>query len=170
MKGSLEIFDTYLGNNVTVGAMLQQDMTGFTSGKMGLLVDEFVNEPLTEFMRLLFADVRSDMAHTFPPSSYRKKARFLCKAAQAKLVISIQYYPIGYDETQCNYECSDHAAASKAGYPAAAVFESALEHADMHFVNVHGDVDTVANINFDHMRDHAMLAIAFIMGLGWVNF
>jgi leucyl aminopeptidase len=57
LKGSLDVFNEYVKDNETVLAMLQQDMTGFGVEPMGLIVDDFVNAPLTNYMRKIIDTV-----------------------------------------------------------------------------------------------------------------
>ena len=97
LLGSQAIFSSYEKEGRDVKAMLQQDMTGYTTGTreagepecVGVITD-YVDPGLTDFIK--------------------------------KVVDS--YCTIPYIETKCGYACSDHASASKAGYPSAFVIES----------------------------------------------
>lgn len=76
--------------------------------------------------------------------------------------IVVEYCTIPYVETKCGYACSDHASASKAGYPSAFVIESAFEDSDKH---IHNTDDLIKYLSFDHMLQHARLTLAFAVCL-----
>ena len=61
---------------------------------------------------------------------------------------------------QCGYACSDHASWTRAGFPAAAAFESTFEAMNH---NIHTEDDTMANSggSADHSVAFAKLAVAF---------
>ncbi|KAK6825271.1 NAP family protein [Apiospora arundinis] len=68
------------------------------------------------------------------------------------------YCDIPYVETKCGYACSDHASASRAGYPSAFVIESAFEDTSK---LIHTDRDTMDTVNFDHVLQHAKMTVGF---------
>ena len=70
-------------------------------------------------------------------------------------------------DTRCGYACSDHASASKAGYPSAFVIESAFEYSDNH---IHTIDDKIEYLSFDHMLQHARLTLAFAYELAFADF
>lgn len=78
-----------------------------------------------------------------------------------------QYCSIPYVETKCGYACSDHASASKAGYPSAFVIESAFEYSDNH---IHSTEDLIKYLSFDHMLQHARMTLAFGYELAFTDF
>jgi len=78
-----------------------------------------------------------------------------------------EYCAIPFVETRCGYACSDHASASKAGYPAAFVIESAFEYSDSH---IHSIDDSISYLSFDHMLQHARMTLAFTYELAFTNF
>lgn len=67
-------------------------------------------------------------------------------------------------DTQCGYACSDHASATRAGFPSAFVFEG-----EMHGVNdnpyVHSAKDTVETVDFGHVMEHARMVVGFVVEL-----
>lgn len=79
----------------------------------------------------------------------------------------MQYCDIPYVETECGYACSDHASASKAGYPSAFVIESAFEYSDNH---IHSTEDLIKYLSFDHMLQHARMTLAFGYELAFTDF
>ena len=83
------------------------------------------------------------------------------------LTCDYQYCDIPYVETKCGYACSDHASASKAGYPSAFVIESAFEYSDNH---IHSTDDKIEYLSFDHMLQHARLTLAFVYELAHADF
>lgn len=56
-----------------------------------------------------------------------------------------QYCSIPYVLTKCGYACSDHASASKAGYPSAFVIESDFKYSDN---KIHTSQDRLEFLNF----------------------
>ncbi|KAK6521956.1 Leucine aminopeptidase 1 [Arthrobotrys megalospora] len=136
LLGSQAIFTHYKSKGYQVGAMLQQDMTGFVkktldagqAESVGVITD-FVDPGLTAFI---------------------------------KQVITT-YCDIPYVETKCGYACSDHASASKAGYQSAFVIESAFENSDD---KIHSTEDKIEYLSFDHMLQHAKLTLALALELG----
>ncbi|KAH6645901.1 hypothetical protein BKA67DRAFT_525991 [Truncatella angustata] len=77
------------------------------------------------------------------------------------------YSDIPYVDTKCGYACSDHASASKAGYPSAMVFESAFED---HLQSIHTAQDTMDKVNFDHVLQHARITTGAAVELGFAAF
>jgi leucyl aminopeptidase len=79
---------------------------------------------------------------------------------------SAQYCDIPYVETKCGYACSDHASASKAGYPSAFVIESDFQYSDN---KIHTSDDTIQYLNFDHMLQHAKLTLGLAYELAYAK-
>lgn len=69
-------------------------------------------------------------------------------------------------ETKCGYACSDHASASKAGYPSAFVIESEFKDSDQH---IHTSDDLIKYLDFDHMLQHARMTLAFVYELAFAK-
>jgi leucyl aminopeptidase len=139
LLGSIDIFNTYAAGNREVVAMLNQDMTGYTTGytsqnmkpKFGVMTD-FTDASLTSFVkRVIKAYTKTDSA-----------------------------------DTESGYACSDHASATRAGYPSAYVFESEYEYQNPYY---HTEYDTLAHVNYTHMVKHAKLVIGFVMELAFVE-
>ncbi|KAF2259425.1 Zn-dependent exopeptidase [Lojkania enalia] len=82
-----------------------------------------------------------------------------------KIVID-EYCDIPYVETKCGYACSDHASASKAGYPSSFVIEASMENISG---SIHTDRDTISTVNFDHMIQHAKMTTGFGYELAWTT-
>ncbi|KAK6353256.1 Leucine aminopeptidase 1 [Orbilia brochopaga] len=139
LLGSQAIFTEYSKLGYKVGAMLQQDMTGYVkktldAGKpesVGVITD-YVDPGLTAFI---------------------------------KEVITT-YCDIPYVETKCGYACSDHASASKAGYQSAFVIESAFDDSDD---KIHTTEDRIEYLSFDHMLQHAKMTLALALELGMAD-
>ncbi|KAK9245037.1 hypothetical protein V1506DRAFT_539328 [Lipomyces tetrasporus] len=139
LLGSQAIFTEYAKRQINVGAMLQQDMTGFVKKTLdnGLpeslgVITDFVHAELTEFI---------------------------------KKVIS-SYSSIPYVETECGYACSDHASAAKVGYPSAFVIESTFKNSNPF---IHSTRDSIDRLSFEHMAEHAKLTLGFVYELGFAD-
>jgi leucyl aminopeptidase len=68
--------------------------------------------------------------------------------------------------TKCGYACSDHASATKAGYPSAFVIESDFKYRDK---KIHTTEDKLEYLSFEHMLQHARLTLAFVFELAWAK-
>ncbi|CAL3971517.1 hypothetical protein PZA11_007969 [Diplocarpon coronariae] len=139
LLGSQAIFTEYERTGRDVKAMLQQDMTGYVQGTLDQGKEESVGV-ITDFV---------DGALT----------EFI------KTVVT-EYCTIPYVETKCGYACSDHASASKAGYPSAFVIESAFSDSDK---RIHTSDDTIAYLSFDHMLQHARLTLGLVYELAFAD-
>lgn len=69
-------------------------------------------------------------------------------------------------ETKCGYACSDHASASKAGYPSAFVIESEFSASDQ---KIHTTEDLIKYLSFDHMLQHARLTLGLAYELAFAQ-
>ncbi|KAH7083182.1 hypothetical protein BKA63DRAFT_403780 [Paraphoma chrysanthemicola] len=76
------------------------------------------------------------------------------------------YCAIPYVETKCGYACSDHASASKAGYPSAFVIESAMENTSGF---IHTAQDTISTVSFTHMLEHAKMTVGAAYELAFAS-
>lgn len=140
LLGSQAIFSSYEKEGRVVKAMLQQDMTGYVQGTLDAGKPESVGV-ITDFV---------DPGLT----------EFIKKVIE-------EYCDIPWIETKCGYACSDHASASKAGYPSAFVIESSFPDSDKH---IHGTDDLIKYLSFDHMLQHAKMTLALVYELGNTDF
>jgi len=136
LLGSQAIFRSYEQEGRDVRAMLQQDMTGFVQKTLDAGQPEAVGV-ITDYV---------DEGLT----------EFIKK-------VITEYCDIGYVLTECGYACSDHASASKAGYPSAFVIESSFKNSDDH---IHTTEDKIQYLSFDHMLQHAKMTLALALELG----
>jgi leucyl aminopeptidase len=139
LLGSQAIFSAYEKEGRDVRAMLQQDMTGFVQRTLDAGLPEAVGV-ITDYV---------DPGLT----------EFIKKVITA-------YCDIPFVETKCGYACSDHASASKAGYPSAFVIESEFRFSDNH---IHSTEDLIKYLSFDHMLQHAKLTLGLVYELGWAK-
>jgi len=140
LLGSQAIFSAYERQGRDVKAMLQQDMTGYVTKTLD------AGKPESVGVIVDFVDPNL--------------TQFI------KTVIT-EYCDLPYVETKCGYACSDHASASKAGYPSAFVIESAFEYSDNH---IHSTDDQIKYLSFDHMLQHARMTLAFGYELAFTDF
>ncbi|KFX89874.1 hypothetical protein O988_08446 [Pseudogymnoascus sp. VKM F-3808] len=139
LLGSQAIFSSYEKEGRDVRAMLQQDMTGYVQKTLDAGEPESVGV-ITDFV---------DPALT----------EFI------KTVVT-EYCDIPYVETKCGYACSDHASASKAGYPSAFVIESDFKYSDD---KIHTQDDKIEYLSFDHMLQHARLTLGLVYELAFAD-
>lgn len=135
LLGSQAIFQSYERDGRDVKAMLQQDMTGYVQRTIE------AGKPESVGVIVDYVD--------------KKLTDFIKK-------IITEYCTIPFVETKCGYACSDHASASKAGYPSAFVIESSFEDSDDH---IHSTDDKIKYLSFDHMLQHARMTLAFAVGI-----
>ncbi|KAI9774554.1 MAG: Leucine aminopeptidase 1 [Geoglossum simile] len=140
LLGSQAIFSEYEKTGRDVKAMLQQDMTGFVKKTLDAGQPESVGV-ITDFV---------------DPSL----TEFI------KQVVT-EYCDIPYVLTKCGYACSDHASASKAGYPSAFVIESDFQYSDD---KIHTTEDKLEFLSFDHMLQHAKLTLGLVYELAFAKF
>ncbi|KAF2725966.1 leucine aminopeptidase/pepditase M28/metalloprotease [Polychaeton citri CBS 116435] len=140
LLGSQAIFSAYEREGRDVKAMLQQDMTGYTHATIEAGEPESVGV-ITDYV---------DPGLT----------TFIKKVVE-------EYCDIPYIETKCGYACSDHASASKAGYPSAFVIESDFKYSDK---KIHTTEDKIEFLDFKHMLQHAKLTLGLVYELAFAKF
>ncbi|KAK5686269.1 Leucine aminopeptidase 1 [Elasticomyces elasticus] len=140
LLGSQAIFSAYEKEGRDVKAMLQQDMTGYTHATIEAGEPESVGV-ITDFVSPALTDF-------------------------IKLIVDT-YCEIPYVETKCGYACSDHASASKAGYPSAFVIESDFKYSDK---KIHTTEDKMEFLDFDHMLQHGRLTLGLAYELAFAKF
>ncbi|OAL38286.1 hypothetical protein AYO20_02345 [Fonsecaea nubica] len=131
LLGSQAIFKSYSEEGRDIKAMIQQDMTGYIEQTLAHGKPESVGV-ITDFV---------DPA--------------LTKFVEGIITV---YCDIPYTLTKCGYACSDHASASKYGYPSAFVIESDFEYSDK---KIHTTDDLIKYLSFDHMLQHAKMTLGF---------
>ncbi|KAF2672813.1 Zn-dependent exopeptidase [Microthyrium microscopicum] len=139
LLGSQAIFQSYQKAGRDVRAMLQQDMTGFIKRTIAAGKKEALGV-ITDF-------VDPDLT------------TFIQK-------VITEYCDIPYVLTKCGYACSDHASASKAGYPSAFVIEGEM---DLTHDGIHTDKDTIDLVDFGHMLQHAKLTLGLAYELAFAD-
>jgi leucyl aminopeptidase len=140
LLGSQAVWEEYASTSRKVKAMLQQDMTGYVSATIAAGEPESVGV-ITDFV---------DPALT----------EFI------KTIID-EYCDVPYVLTKCGYACSDHASASKYGYPSSFVIESDFKYSDK---KIHTSEDKLEYLSFSHMKQHATMSLAFAYELGNAKF
>ncbi|CAK7211308.1 Leucine aminopeptidase 1 [Sporothrix bragantina] len=140
LLGSQAIFSAYEKAGNDVRAMLQQDMTGYVQGTLDAGQVESVGV-IVDYVDPALTD-------------------FIKK-------VIVAYCDIPFIETKCGYACSDHASASKAGYPSAFVIESSFDLSDKH---IHSTDDLIKYLSFDHMLQHARMTLGFVYELAFADF
>jgi len=132
LLGSQAIFKSYYDEGRDIKAMLQQDMTGYVAQTIANGKPESVGV-ITDFVNPALTEFVKGIITT--------------------------YCDIPYTLTKCGYACSDHASASKYGYPSAFVIESDFEYSDK---KIHTSDDTIKYLSFDHMLQHAKMTLGFV--------
>ncbi|GAB7363687.1 hypothetical protein MBLNU230_g4255t1 [Neophaeotheca triangularis] len=140
LLGSNAIFEAYEQEGRDIKAMLQQDMTGYTHGTLAAGEQESVG-------------VIQDYVDAGLTAFIEKVVDTYCT--------------IPFVRTKCGYACSDHASASKAGYPSAFVIESDFKYSDK---KIHTTDDKLEYLDFNHMLQHARLTLGLAYELAFANF
>ncbi|EAS33494.2 leucine aminopeptidase 2 [Coccidioides immitis RS] len=139
LLGSQDIFRRYRSEGRAVKAMLNQDMTGFTRRRE--------SAGLPEAFGVITDNVDAGLSE-------------FCR-----LVIR-GYTDITFVNSSCGYACSDHASATRNGYPSAFIFEADQPHSNP---SIHTTNDVIGNVNFDHVEQHGKLVIGFVYELAFTN-
>lgn len=139
LLGSQAIFQNYKSAGRNVAAMLNQDMTGYTQG--------YKSAGLTPKFGVITDNVNAALT-TF-----------------VRRVIST-YTSVAAADDRCGYACSDHASATRSGYPSAMVFESEMDYENPY---IHTSSDTISRVDFSHMLEHAKLVVGFVVELAGVT-
>ncbi|TKA31366.1 Leucine aminopeptidase 1 [Salinomyces thailandicus] len=140
LLGSQAIFQSYESEGRDVKAMLQQDMTGYTHATLEAGEPESVGV-ITDYVDPGLTSFIKEVVST--------------------------YCTIPFIETKCGYACSDHASASKAGYPSAFVIESDFKYSDK---KIHTTEDKMEYLDFNHMLQHARLTLGLAYELAFAKF
>ncbi|PHH80376.1 hypothetical protein CDD80_1821 [Ophiocordyceps camponoti-rufipedis] len=141
LNGSDAIFSVFRENKVDVKAMLQQDMTGYIKGTRDAGEKESIAVNTDRFV---------DAGLT----------KFVKTAIE-------EYCTIPWVEMQCNYSCSDHSSATKYGYPSAFAIEAPFNLTNPY---IHTSKDVIKHLSFDHMLQHARMALGFAYELAFHDF
>ncbi|KKY26254.1 putative leucyl aminopeptidase [Phaeomoniella chlamydospora] len=139
LLGSQAIFQSYSTECRDIRAMLQQDMTGYTQKTLDAGEPESVGV-IVDFVNPKLTDFIKEVV--------------------------VDYCDIPYVETKCGYACSDHASASKYGYPSAFVIESDFKYSDS---KIHTTEDKIEYLDFNHMLQHAKLTLGFAYELAFAD-
>ncbi|CAL5869425.1 uncharacterized protein PFLUO_LOCUS3654 [Penicillium psychrofluorescens] len=140
LLGSQAIYAQYKKDLRKIRAMLQQDMTGYVQGTLDAGLEESVGV-IVDFVDPGLTSFIKEVINT--------------------------YCDIPFVETKCGYACSDHASASRFGYPSAFVIESQFEHSDK---KIHSTEDKMKYLSFEHMLQHAKMSLAFAYELAFAPF
>ncbi|OGE48795.1 hypothetical protein PENARI_c026G08669 [Penicillium arizonense] len=140
LLGSQAVYAQYKKESRNVKAMLQQDMTGYVQGTLDAGQKESVGVIIDYVDQGLTSFIKE---------------------------VITTYCDVPYVETKCGYACSDHASASRYGYPSAFVIESQFENSDK---KIHTTEDKIEYLSFDHMLQHAKMSLAFAYELAFAPF
>lgn len=140
LLGSQAIFKSYHDSGRDVKAMIQQDMTGYVAQTLAHGKPESVGV-ITDFVDPKLTEFIKEIITT--------------------------YCDIPYTLTKCGYACSDHASASKYGFPSAFVIESDFEYSDK---KIHTTDDQIKYLSFDHMLQHAKMTLGFAYEAAFAKF
>lgn len=140
LLGSQAIFKSYYDSGKDVKAMIQQDMTGYVEQTLAHGKPESVGV-ITDFVSPELTEFIKEIITT--------------------------YCDIPYTLTKCGYACSDHASASKYGFPSAFVIESDFEYSDK---KIHTTDDVIKYLSFDHMLQHAKMTLGFAYEAAFAKF
>ncbi|KAK2760325.1 Leucine aminopeptidase 1 [Arachnomyces sp. PD_36] len=139
LLGSQAIFSDYKKKGRDVKAMLQQDMTGYSKGTRDAGEEESVG---------VITDHVDEALTEF-----------------VKQVVGA-YCDIPYVLTKCGYACSDHASASKYGYPSSFVMEAEMQYTNK---KIHSTDDKTRYLSFRHMMQHVRMTLGFAYELAFAE-
>ena len=129
LAGSEFVVQDFLDRKIPVEAVLQFDMTGYKSQK-----DSHDFYMITDFVNAGLTQTIKDLVATYLPK-------------------------LSVGETECGYECSDHASWTAQGFPSAFPAESSFEN---HNPRIHTSEDTFSWVDAEHCFHFAQLAMAYL--------
>ena len=141
LLGSGSLFKSYANDKQDIVAMLNQDMTGYNTGY-----------------------AIHDMAPKFGVVTDRTDASL---TNFTRLVIE-EYTDIDTVDTSCHYGCSDHESATRAGYPSVFIAEGEIGGSN-DYPFTHSRADTIENVDFDQVLEHAKLVVGFVIELAFAD-
>ncbi|KAK7190771.1 hypothetical protein DPSP01_006625 [Paraphaeosphaeria sporulosa] len=139
LLGSQAIFNSYSSAGRTVNAMLNQDMTGYTAG--------YTSKGLSPKFGVITDNVSASL------TAFTKK-------------VITAYTSTAYADDKCGYACSDHASATRAGFPSVMIYESEMAYENPY---IHTAQDTIDRIDFTHALEHARLVVGWVVELGFAT-
>ncbi|KAF4979795.1 hypothetical protein FZEAL_4069 [Fusarium zealandicum] len=69
-------------------------------------------------------------------------------------------------DSECGYGCSDHASATRAGFPSAFAFESTFDDSSPY---IHSASDTISTVDFSHVLEFSKMVVGFAYELGFAS-
>ncbi|EOA86074.1 uncharacterized protein SETTUDRAFT_110755 [Exserohilum turcica Et28A] len=137
LRGSRDVFRRYRREGRRVWGVLQQDMVGYTRGTLDAGKEESFGL-MTDFTHAGLNAFVAQVIH--------------------------EYTDISYVNSTCGYACSDHVSATRNGFPASFVLESAPEYQNPY---IHTPRDTMEHIDPAHVLQHGRLVLGFLYELGF---
>ncbi|KAF1830823.1 Zn-dependent exopeptidase [Decorospora gaudefroyi] len=141
LLGSGHIFSTYAAEGRDIAAMLNQEMTGYTAG--------YTSHNMTPKFGIVTDGTSAPLTEFM------------------RLIIDA-YTHTEVVDTRCGYACSDHGSVTRAGYPSAFVFEGEMRGVN-DYPFIHSADDTIENIDFEHVLEHARLVVGFVVELAFAE-
>ncbi|KAI9292222.1 Zn-dependent exopeptidase [Neoconidiobolus thromboides FSU 785] len=125
----------------------------------GLLGSQGIAQSYSSQKKNVIAMTQFDMVGYL---SAQKQIAFVTDYTNAELTNLLrkavtEYCSYTSTNTQCGYACSDHASWNKYGFKSAFPFE------DEESPYIHTTQDTLATVNFNHIKEFVKLAIAFLV-------
>jgi leucyl aminopeptidase len=139
LLGSQAIFSNYKSNGKNVVAMLNEDMTGYSGA--------YTRDGRPRKISFITDNINAAL------TAFSKK-------------IVTAYATIGFTENACGYACSDHASATRNGFPSAMISEGIMR--DMSPF-LHTTKDVLSTIDYDHMLDHAKVTVGWVYELAFAS-
>jgi leucyl aminopeptidase len=139
LLGSGHIFRTYSEEGRNIVAMLNQDMTGYTAG--------YTSHNMTPKFGVITNNTDASLTN------------FTRGIKEA-------YTDIEAIDSICGYACSDHASATRAGYPSAFVFKGEMGTVN-DYRSIHTANDTIEILDFAHIVEHARFVVGFVVELAF---
>ncbi|KAJ3403742.1 hypothetical protein HDU80_003778 [Chytriomyces hyalinus] len=131
LLGSQKVVADYKKRNVAVKGAFQLDMTGYTS-----------SNPSKQVIGIATDNVDATL------QNFVKQLTVMHNNSTRTV------------NTACGYGCSDHASWTRAGYPAAFLFETPFEESNP---RIHSANDRVEFINWKHVEKFVRVAVAYVV-------
>jgi leucyl aminopeptidase len=139
LLGSGHVFRTYAEEGRDIVAMLNQDMTGYTA--------VYTSHNMTPKFGVITDNTDASLTN------------FTRRNIEA-------YTDTVAIDSICGYACSDHASATRAGYPSAIVFEGGMGTVNDYRL-IHTANGTIEKLDFAYMVEHARVVVGFVVELAF---
>ncbi|KAF5022846.1 hypothetical protein F66182_5079 [Fusarium sp. NRRL 66182] len=140
----------------------------YAGEEAGLLGSGAIFQQYSREGRQVKAMLNQDMTGYFKPGT-REEIGIVTDFVDASLTAFLKRVIAAYStlptaDFRCGYACSDHASATRSGFPSALAFESTMDNSSPY---IHTAQDTLSTVNFAHAIEFSKITVGFLYELGF---